>query len=295
MAEQGRGQRLSRWLAPPAPAVARQPRRRIGAVRAYAEVAAVYVLGFGPAVASAFYLLNHPGHILNPKVPTLHGQVVEEAISWAVSLPGLLLALWLMRRRGWTLPRLGIAPRWITGRARRRQAIAIGAVMFAGQIVAAVVLTALAPHAGFPFGRTGAWGMIGGISGAVRSGFLEELVITAFVITTLRQARRPWPEILVVSLALRVAYHVYYGTPWIVLWIAIWAGTAFWLYQRTRRLTPIMVAHALWDAQGFTLAELGHIGNSIISALWLAAILGGFVLFATRTTASALTAQTSSR
>ena len=293
MAEQGRWQRLTRWLAPPAPGPAHQERRRIGALRAYVEVAAVYLLGFGPAVASAFYLLDHPDHILNTDVPTLQGQVLDEAVNWGIALPGLALALWLMRRRGWTLRRLGISPRWVAGKAGRRQAIAIGCVMFAAQIAGAVVLSAAAPHASFPFGRTGAWGMIGGVSGAVRSGFLEELVVTAFVITTLRQARRPWPEILLVSLALRTLYHVYYGTPWIVVWIAIWAGAAFGLYRRTRRLTPIIVAHALWDLQGFTLAELGHVGASIIGALWLAALLGGFLLLATRTTAAVV--QTSSR
>jgi membrane protease YdiL (CAAX protease family) len=292
MADQGRWQRLSRWLAPPAPEVARQRRRPIGARRAYAEVAAVYVLGFGPAVFSAFYLLNHPGRILNSHVPTLHGQLIGEAISWGVSLPGLLLALWLMRRRGWSWRRLGIAPRWVTGGVRRRQALAIGCVMFAAQLVASAVLSSLAPHSRFPFGRTGAWGMIGGVSGAVRSGFLEELIVTAFVIITLRQARRPWPEILLVSLALRVAYHVYYGTPWIALWIAIWAGTAFGLYWRTRRLTPIMASHTLWDVQGFTIVELGHTGAAIVLALYAAAIVGGLMLLVTRSLAAA---QTSSR
>ena len=280
----GRWQRLARWLAPPAPAVTQQLRAPIGAWRAYGELAAVYVLGFGPAVASAFYLLEHPGHILNTHVPTWHGQLADEAVNWVVSLPGLALAVWLARRRGWTLRRLGIAPRWAAGRTGRRQAIAIGCAMFAGQIVGAVVLSALAPHTRFPFGRTGAWGMIGGVSGAVRSGFLEELIVTAFVITTLRQARRPWPEVLAVSLGLRVLYHVYYGTPWVALWILIWAGTAFGLYRRTRRLTPIIVAHVLWDLQGFTLAELGHVGSSIVGALWLLALLGGFLLLVTRTT-----------
>jgi membrane protease YdiL (CAAX protease family) len=292
MADQGRWQRLSRWLAPPAPGPARQQRRQIGAVRAYAEVAAVYALGFGPAVATAFYLLDHPGHILNSHVPTLHGQLVSEGVDWAISLPGLLLALWLMWRRGWTWRRLGIAPRWVTGSLRRRQALAIGCTNFAATFVAAIVLASVAQGHHFPFGRTGAWGMIGGVSGAVRSGFLEELIVTAFVITTLRQARRPWPEILAVSLALRVAYHVYYGTPWIVLWIAIWAGTAFGLYRRTRRLTPIMASHMIWDVQGFTLAELGNTGGAIVLALYAAAIVAGVMLLLTRSVRSA---QTSSR
>jgi membrane protease YdiL (CAAX protease family) len=284
--------RLPRWLAPPAPATARQPRRRIGTARAYAEIAGVYAVAFGPAVGTAFYLLNHPGHILNSEVPTLRGQSISEAVNWTVSLPGLVLALWLMRRRGWTWRRLGIAPRWATGSARRRQAVVIGCVLFAATFLASVLLSSLAPHNRFPFGRTGAWGMIGGVSAAVRSGFLEELIVTAFVITTLRQARRPWPEILLVSLALRAAYHVYYGTPWIVLWVALWAGTAFLLYWRTRRLTAIMVSHMAWDLQGFTVAELGDTGAAMVGALYAAVLVAGLLMLGARVLRSA---QTSSR
>jgi membrane protease YdiL (CAAX protease family) len=275
---------LSRWLAPPAPARATQRRSWITTRRAYLQVAAVYVLGFGLPVVNAFILLAHPGEGINQSVPTLHGQVIDESLGWALQLPGVLLAVWLAHRRGWTLRRLGIAPLWATGSTGRKQAYRIGAVMFLSQLVAAVVLSLVAPNASFPHGATGAWGMIGGISGSIRSGFAEELVVTAFIVTTLRQARRPWQEILLVSLALRVAYHVYYGTPWIVLWIAIWAGAAFGLYWRTRRLTPIIIAHALWDLLGFTSIELGHLGRTIVGTFYLVVFLGGFLLLVATTT-----------
>jgi membrane protease YdiL (CAAX protease family) len=264
------------WVAAPAPAEATQRRSRITTQRAYLEVAAVYLLGFGYPVVSAFILLAHPGDV-STHVPTLHGQLIGVGVTWALQLPGLVLALWLARRRGWTLRRLGIRPTWVAADTQRGQAVRIICVMFAAQFFAAFMLSQVARGAHFPHGATGPWGLVGGVSGAIRSGISEELVVTAFIIVTLRQARRPWREILLVSLALRVAYHVYYGTPWIVLWIAIWAGAAFWLYWRTRRLTPIIVAHVLWDALGFTAIELGHVGETIVGAIYATAFFVGFL------------------
>lgn len=282
--------RLARALAPPAPGRATQLRQRISARRAYTEVLGVYALTLGTAVGSAFVLLDDHDALVDYRIPAPGREVAGELLNWSVVLPGLALAWWLARRRGWTWRRLGLGPRWVSGRTARRQGIAIGATLFASQIVAAVVLTALASGARFPSGGTGPWGMIGGTSGAVRSAFVEELIVTAFTITTLRQARRPWPEVLTVTLVLRAAYHVYYGTWWVLLWVAIWSGTAFLLYARTRRLTPLVVGHGLWDLQGFTIIELGHVGDQIVLATWLLALCGGFVLLATRTTRSALLA-----
>ena len=270
--------RLARWVVPPAPDQARQRRSRVPATRAYGELAAVYLLGFGPSVVIAISLLVNPGQLTSNGVPTLGGQLANVAADAAISAPGLVLAWWLAHRRGWTWRRLGIAPRWAAGAAGFRQGCAIGCVMFTGLFVAGVTLHLVAPDASFPHGPTGAWGVIGGLSDALRSAFAEEFVVTAFVITTLRQARRPWPEILVVSLALRTAFHVYYGSWWILLWVLIWAGTAFGLYWRTRRLTPLIVAHFLWDAQGFVLLELGHVGTAIVGIGYLLAIGGGLTL-----------------
>lgn len=276
MTQGTRWERFGRWVAPEAPASARQERAAISARRAYTEVALVYVLGFGYSVLSAIVLLNHPDDVSH-RVPTPGGQLLGVAFTWGLQLPGIALALWLARRRGWTLRRLGIRPAWVAAGTQRAQAVRILGVMFVAQFVAAFTFSALARGTHFPHGAIGPWGMIGGISGAVRSGFTEELVVTAFIIVTLRQARRPWREVLLVSLALRVAYHVYYGTPWVVLWVAIWAGAAFWLYWRTRRLTPIIIAHVLWDALGFTAIELGHVGETVVGALYAGAFFVGFL------------------
>ena len=272
MTEGTRRERFGRWV-PEAPVSVRQLRSPISAHRAYAEVVLVYVVGFGYSVVSAFILLRHPGDV-SLHVPTPGGQLLGVAFTWALQLPGIGLAIWLLRRRGWSLSRLGIRPTWVAPATQRGQAVQILAVMFVAQFAAAFAFSALARRTHFPHGPVGPWGMIGGLSGALRSGFTEELVVTAFVIVTLRQARRPWREILAVSLACRVAYHVYYGTPWVVVWIAIWAGAAFWLYWRTRRLTPIIAAHVLWDALGFTALELGHVGEAVVGAIYA----GGFLI-----------------
>jgi membrane protease YdiL (CAAX protease family) len=279
----GRWQRLLEWVAPPAPARATQRRSPITTRRAYLQVAAVYVVGFALPVINAFILLAHPEDVLSPHAPTLHGQVLNESLGWAIQLPGVLLAVWLAHRRGWTLRRLGIAPAWAAGSARHRQALRIGCLSFLSIFVAGIVLHLLAPGASFPTGRTGPWGMIGAVSSSIRAGLSEELVVTAFIVTTLRQARRPVREIVLVSLTLRVAYHVYYGSPWVAVWVAIWAGTAFWLYWRTRRLTPLIVAHAVFDLLGLTSVELGRAGTTVVGAIYLMGFFAGFMLLVVAT------------
>ena len=279
---EGIWRRFQRWAWPEAPASARQLRAPISTRRAYAEVGLVYLATFGLAIWSAILLLTDPSEALPSHVPTAGSQIELAAFSWAINAPGLLLALWLLRRRGWNLRRLGIRPTWSRGPGRTRQAATIGATMFVALFVAGFVLQQTSPGVSIPTGPTGAWGLIGGFSAAVLSGWFEELVVTAFVVTTLRQARRSWPEILMVSLALRTAYHVYYGTGWIVLWVAIWAGATFALYWRTRRLTALIVAHALWDCQGILLIELGGRGGTIVGVVWLAVVLSGLALLARR-------------
>lgn len=263
------------WLVPAAPAEALLPGPAISARRAYLEVAVVYLATFATAVWTAFHLLGEGSHRLFPSEVSGRHELTRIGIAWALNLPGVVLALWLSWRRGMDPRRLGFAPAWARG--RRWQAVRIFAVLWFGQVVAALLLLLLAPHSGIAK-ASGAWAQVGAISAALRSGLAEEVVVSAFLITTLRQARRPAPEILGVALAARVAYHVYYGTWWVILWVVVWAGTFFVVYWWTRRLTVLVVTHALWDLQPVAFAIGGSVVAGVLGLAYLVLFLAAGIV-----------------
>src|SRR5260370_63454 len=107
-------------------------------------------------------------------------------------------------------------------------------------------------------------------SASLTAGIVEETVVLAFVVTTLRQARRPLPEIVLVAVLLRCSYHDYYGLG--VLGIAVWAAIFVWLFLRTGSVLPLIVVHVLWDTTIF----LGHHWHAVMIATpyrWLFLLL----------------------
>ena len=101
---------------------------------------------------------------------------------------------------------------------------------------------------------------------------VEELVVLAFVVVTLRQARRGWWEITLVALVLRGSYHIYYGPG--VVGILVWAALFYWIYLRFRSLILLMVCHAAWDTVGFFSQRWPAVaGGAVLVAvvIWLAA------------------------
>jgi hypothetical protein len=75
------------------------------------------------------------------------------------------------------------------------------------------------------------------------------MVALAFVLSTLRQARRPVVEIVIVAVLLRCSYHIYYGSG--IVGIAIWATAFALLYLRFRSVIPLIILHFLWDSFQF--------------------------------------------
>jgi membrane protease YdiL (CAAX protease family) len=85
---------------------------------------------------------------------------------------------------------------------------------------------------------------------AFQNGAAEEIVVLAFVLTRLRQLGWSNERALITSATLRGSYHLYQG----------WGGFAGnfvmglifgWLFQRTKRVWPFVVAHTLLDAFSF--------------------------------------------
>jgi hypothetical protein len=107
---------------------------------------------------------------------------------------------------------------------------------------------------------------------SIEAGIVEELVVLAFAVVTLRQAGRPLWEITVVVLVLRGSYHIYYGPG--VVGILVWAALFYWIYLRTGNVLILMISHAGWDAIGFLSQRwtaVAGFGVLVAISIWIAA------------------------
>jgi membrane protease YdiL (CAAX protease family) len=95
------------------------------------------------------------------------------------------------------------------------------------------------------------------------AGVTEEVMVSVVVIA-LSAARRPVWEMYALSCLMRVSYHTYYQT--VGLSVIVMGLISVWLYRRSRRLTPIIVGHIVYDA----MASIGLIGRVWVVAAALA-------------------------
>ncbi|AMO59025.1 CAAX amino terminal protease [Mycolicibacterium phlei] len=96
---------------------------------------------------------------------------------------------------------------------------------------------------------------------AFANGWAEEVIVVGFLLTRLRQLRMGPAAAIVVTSVLRGLYHLYQGFGAGLGNLAM--GLVFgYVYVRTGRLWPLIVAHALIDAVAFVGYALlaGHLG-----------------------------------
>jgi membrane protease YdiL (CAAX protease family) len=239
----GRPPRAHWWSIQPPP-----PAGRISARRAYAEVLLVFAAFFAASVVAG-------GETLAGRYPPPSG-------SWAIFTPAtiselgmsvlaILVVILLSARRGITPRSLGLSwPRKGDGSQGAAQSLRIGVWAVLALLAGGAVTTALAmgDKLGQPAHQNASY-LIYTVGAAVTAGIVEEMVVLAFVVTTLRQAARPLPEIVAVAVLLRCSYHDYYGLG--VVGIAIWATVFIWLFLRTGSILPLIVVHIAWDSNIF--------------------------------------------
>ncbi|GAB2466005.1 CPBP family intramembrane glutamic endopeptidase [Jatrophihabitans fulvus] len=85
---------------------------------------------------------------------------------------------------------------------------------------------------------------------ALQQGLSEEIVVCAYVLTRLRQLGWTNSRALAAGSLLRGSYHLYQGFGGFV-GNAIMGLVFGWWFQRTRRVWPLVVAHAVIDAVSF--------------------------------------------
>ncbi|WP_250545662.1 type II CAAX endopeptidase family protein [Paenarthrobacter sp. DKR-5] len=88
------------------------------------------------------------------------------------------------------------------------------------------------------------------ILSAVRHGIVEEVIVVAYLLDRLPRFGLRMPAVILVSALLRGSYHLYQGFgPFVGN--AVMGVVFAWVYTRTRRVMPLVIAHALLDIVAF--------------------------------------------
>jgi len=96
---------------------------------------------------------------------------------------------------------------------------------------------------------------------AAMNGVLEEVIMIGYLFTRWTQRGwQPWP-VIIVSALIRGSYHLYQGFGGFIGNFIM--GLVFgWLYTRTKRVLPLIIAHTLLDIISF-------VGYSLLAAHWV--------------------------
>ena len=211
----------------------------IAALPPGAEFAIVVLVAFGPFIASSFASLLIPAarapHHTNA---TLLALVVYEAVL-------LALLSFFLYARGWSLQRIGLLP--------TVKDTGIGVLLFIADYAVWIAIWFATVKLSVDTARTMAATQVvtPGLSPfvaapvALLNPFYEEVFVTGYVMTALKNESNAWRAINA-SVLLRLLYHLYQGSLGVLATIPMGLIFAFW-YARTGRLWPVIVAHALLD------------------------------------------------
>jgi len=206
------------------------------------ELGLVLAVAFAGALFNSIFLLQTGSR---SAVPTGNSRWVWMMVEESVAL---LLLGYVLLRRGKRIADLGL--RWSFGEVVRGILVAVtGYVVYsAGAMLVYLVQRALLRGAAHPvFGRQvfghASWMMLAAM---LLNPFFEELIVRAFLMTEVRELTGSATAAVFLSWAVQTSYHLYYG----------WAGalglgflflTFSVYYAKTRRATPVIVAHGLFD------------------------------------------------
>ena len=113
--------------------------------------------------------------------------------------------------------------------------------------------------------------------GMFLAGPTEELVLLALPVVGLRHAGMPWWAVTCVAVALRVPFHLYYG--WAAFAIGVWPVLAVLLFRRVGMITPMIVAHGMYDVST-AMTSLTGVAGSLWPVVLAAAIMATPVVWA---------------
>jgi uncharacterized protein len=204
-----------------------------------AEAALVVSITFGCSVIGSIVAVFNP-----PTSPTLSN---AHLLNLLLLEPALAAVALLLLKANGNLSSYGLTPTW-KGAA---EGLALAIVTYAICILTYTAVypffpAALQPRSNELVAPDLIFGLVIAIS--IVNPLFEEFFVSGYLITTLKQWRHPWFAINV-SVTVRLLYHLYQGPPGTVTIIPIGFVFAQW-YDRTGRLWPLVIAHALFDFTG---------------------------------------------
>jgi hypothetical protein len=238
--------------------------------RAYTEVLTVFGVFFGASIAAAAFSVG--GSSLSGNVAGWREAVPGSVDQVAGTVLVIGVPVLLAQRRQLTQRDLGLTVR---DRITLRVGIRMAAWAVLALTVAGIITSALA-SGNYSEGRFSYPDLTLNLFHAAQAGFIEEIVVLAFVVTTLEQARRPLREIVLVALLLRASYHIYYGPG--VVGVFVWASIFLWLFLRFRTIVPLIVVHSVWDV-GITFARHWKAVGGFFALCILALLIAAFILW----------------
>ena len=256
-----------RWWAVQPPRTDTVP---VSAQRAYLEVAVVFGAFFASGIAAAAFSVA--GADLSGTVNGWREAVPASIDQMATLALCVLVPVLVARRRGLDTADLGLT-RPGRGGPGSWQNVRIAAWALLALIAGSLVTSQLATGKAQIGDRSGP-SLTLDLFHSLQAGPIEEIVVLAFVVTTLEQARRPFAEIVVVALLLRASYHIYYGPG--VVGILVWAAVFLWLFLRFRSIMALIVVHSLWDLS-IVLAHYWSPASGIMVLAWGALFLAAFI------------------
>lgn len=239
---------------PRAPARARRAGRQLRSSRAYVVVLGLWLIFYGQGVVDAVRFLAgawSPGPALTWGIAVSRAAGDVATTAAAVSLVTLLAGRLEISHEalGWrpSLPR-----------RYRSQAVVVAVLYTFALGLSALFGDALRGWFGgvtFPHRPSSPPGILDAVTHSLAAGIIEELVLVAALVTVLEAARQPVWRIYVLGVAVRWSFHVYYAGSWglgmvSTLWVVGWAAAAIGLFRWTRRLTPLIMVHVIWDLVG---------------------------------------------
>jgi uncharacterized protein len=218
------------------------------------ELGLVLLLAFAPGILGLLVLAlgaSGSSEVETKLVPSVISLGFELFLSWSpVLVVGFLLA---RNREGW--PGIGLT-------RLRGVDLGMGAVLWVASFVLVLVLSQVFRSFGqrevdfLPEGLPLWFRSIQALFIAVTAGVTEEVVVRGYAQTRLEQLRAPAAVILLLPTALWGVLHVYQGLGAALTIFGLGLLYA-WYFQRTRRLWPLIMAHALFDLTQLVLILAG--------------------------------------
>jgi membrane protease YdiL (CAAX protease family) len=198
------------------------------------------------AVFAVLDLLSGPlkgGYVASVDQST---QVARQVASFVFGLAPAWLVVYLVRRSGEGIEAIGLDVR----DPRRDLVLGLGLFVVVALGGLAIYLASVALGVNrfvVPVPPLGHWWTVPVlVLNALEAGLLEEVIVAAYLITRLRQLDVSAAAAVAVSALLRGSYHLYQGWGGFLGNVAMGVLFAF-VFSRTRRTWPIVIAHTLLD------------------------------------------------